>query len=342
MLVCEECGNWLHSKCVGLSCSVAATLPFVCRFCLQDLHRQVASLLSGLTQVSDSVCSLVKSVALLSQQSVLVKDELATIRQSLGDISSKLNSLTTSSLASSASTLPSVLRLLPILFYHPVALPGGHLLSLPFAPQTTLLPRQPSLPLIHAEGQASFQLPRFHPLSQPSTLQFAAVHLPSFLLPVSFPLSQPDPAFFLLHSLPIFSLNHIPFLTRSPTQSLVAINQLSHLSWQFLSSSLTIISFNACSVVANFHSLVSAAVLHSPDIVCISETWLSPEVLSLELNIPDYCLFRLDRSRHGGSVAIYAKSYLQPSVFQLPSHSLELITVTVRVRTQCFHVSSFY
>ena len=31
-----------------------------------------------------------------------------------------------------------------------------------------------------------------------------------------------------------------------------------------------------------------------------------------------------------------------PSVFQLPSHSLELLTVTVRVRIQCFHVSSFY
>ena len=47
-------------------------------------------------------------------------------------------------------------------------------------------------------------------------------------------------------------------------------------------------------------------------------------------------------SRHGGGVAIYAKLCLQPSVFQLPSHSLELLTVTVRVRTQCFHVSSFY
>ena len=104
MLACEECGNWLHSKCVGLSRSVAATFPFVCPFCLRDLHRQVASLRSDQTQVSDSVCSLTKSVE-LSQQSVLVKDELASIRQSLEGISSRLHSLTTSSSTSSTSTI---------------------------------------------------------------------------------------------------------------------------------------------------------------------------------------------------------------------------------------------
>ena len=91
-----------------------------------------------------------------------------------------------------------------------------------------------------------------------------------------------------------------------------------------------------------FPPLISAALLHSPDIICVSETWLCPEVLSSELFIPRYSLFRLDRSRHGGGVAIYAKSCLQPSVFQLPPHSLELLTVTIRVHSQCFHVSSFY
>uniref|UniRef100_A0A1X7U2U4 Uncharacterized protein n=1 Tax=Amphimedon queenslandica TaxID=400682 RepID=A0A1X7U2U4_AMPQE len=37
-------------------------------------------------------------------------------------------------------------------------------------------------------------------------------------------------------------------------------------------------------------------------------------------------LFHLDRSRHGGGVAIYAKSCLQPSVFQLPPQLLALVS----------------
>uniref|UniRef100_A0A1X7TDK7 Endonuclease/exonuclease/phosphatase domain-containing protein n=1 Tax=Amphimedon queenslandica TaxID=400682 RepID=A0A1X7TDK7_AMPQE len=61
-------------------------------------------------------------------------------------------------------------------------------------------------------------------------------------------------------------------------------------------SSLTIISLNTRSIVANFHLLISAALLHSPDLIYVSETWLCPEVLSSELYIPGYSLFRLDRS----------------------------------------------
>uniref|UniRef100_A0A1X7VWY9 Zinc finger PHD-type domain-containing protein n=1 Tax=Amphimedon queenslandica TaxID=400682 RepID=A0A1X7VWY9_AMPQE len=108
MLAYEECGNWLHSKCVGLSRSVASTFPFACPFCARDLYHQVVSLQSNLSQVNNIVCCLTKSVKLLSQQSVFVKDELASIRLSLTDISIKLNSLATSSSTSiiSASLHP--------------------------------------------------------------------------------------------------------------------------------------------------------------------------------------------------------------------------------------------
>uniref|UniRef100_A0A1X7TLM4 Zinc finger PHD-type domain-containing protein n=1 Tax=Amphimedon queenslandica TaxID=400682 RepID=A0A1X7TLM4_AMPQE len=74
MLASEECGNWFHSKCIGLSRSVASTFPFVCPFCARDLHHKVVSLQSNLSQVNNIVCSLTKSVELLSQQFLFVKD----------------------------------------------------------------------------------------------------------------------------------------------------------------------------------------------------------------------------------------------------------------------------
>uniref|UniRef100_A0A1X7SVZ3 Uncharacterized protein n=1 Tax=Amphimedon queenslandica TaxID=400682 RepID=A0A1X7SVZ3_AMPQE len=65
--------------------------------CARDLHHKVVSVQSNLSQVKNIVCSLTKSVELLSQQFVFVKDELASICLSLTDISTKLNSLATSS-----------------------------------------------------------------------------------------------------------------------------------------------------------------------------------------------------------------------------------------------------
>ena len=57
-----------------------------------------------------------------------------------------------------------------------------------------------------------------------------------------------------------------------------------------------------------------------PDIICISETWLSSDIFSCEISIPYYSLFRLDCCRHGGGVAIYAHSVFHPPWF----HSLSL------------------
>ena len=148
---------------------------------------------------------------------------------------SKLNSLTTSSSAGSTST-PPVLHLLSILFYHPAALPGLHLLSLPFDPRTTPqsnhLPHQLSLLLILPEGQLCSQLPRFLPSAQPSSLSSfpLCTSSSSYLFPSPSPTS----------SLPFSSSSTTPYLLpqphplpHPPFQSPVSINQLSHLSWQF-------------------------------------------------------------------------------------------------------------
>ena len=47
---------------------------------------------------------------------------------------------------------------------------------------------------------------------------------------------------------------------------------------------------------------------HDPDVVVISETWLNPSVKDLDIALPGYNVYRVDRLKRGGGVAIYAKS----------------------------------
>ena len=98
----------------------------------------------------------------------------------------------------------------------------------------------------------------------------------------------------------------------------------------------------ARSIVPNFNCITAAALLHSPDLICISETWLSPDILSSEISLSGYSLFRLDRSRHGGGVAIYAKSHLQPSLNILPQHSLELVSISILLHNRPLNITCFY
>lgn len=43
-------------------------------------------------------------------------------------------------------------------------------------------------------------------------------------------------------------------------------------------------------------------------ILCVSETWLNPDVLDEYVNIPNYVVFRCDKSRGGEVYLCYGKS----------------------------------
>ena len=42
-----------------------------------------------------------------------------------------------------------------------------------------------------------------------------------------------------------------------------------------------------------------------PDLICIVETWLDDSILDNDISLPNYQLFRLDRKRYGGGIAVY-------------------------------------
>ena len=116
-----------------------------------------------------------------------------------------------------------------------------------------------------------------------------------------------------------------------PQQQKVYTLSLSH-------SSLSILYFNVRSMLSNLSSLTSSVLLSNPDIVCITDTWLSPDILSSEV----VHLFHTDHSRHGGGVAIYSKSSLSPVLLPLQSNGIELLIITVHLCSQSLHIVCFY
>ena len=72
--------------------------------------------------------------------------------------------------------------------------------------------------------------------------------------------------------------------------------------------------FNARSIIPKLDELRALIEIHTPELICIVETWLCDSITDIELGIPNYRLIRLDRNRHGGGVLIYAQASLVTDV----------------------------
>ena len=77
---------------------------------------------------------------------------------------------------------------------------------------------------------------------------------------------------------------------------------------------LTIISGNVRSLRNKIDELQTLLVADEVDVVAITESWITAEVLDAEISIEGYNIFRCDRSpnRIGGGVILYCKSSLYP------------------------------
>ena len=105
--------------------------------------------------------------------------------------------------------------------------------------------------------------------------------------------------------------------------------------------SLKILSLNVRSLLPKFDEFCLVCASLSPDIICVSETWLSQDIPDNEIALINYQLFRKDRNRHGGGVLLYIHS----NIFAVPlklSCDLELLLVSVKVFNQTFTLGSYY
>jgi len=75
--------------------------------------------------------------------------------------------------------------------------------------------------------------------------------------------------------------------------------------------------FNAQSVSSKLDDLHATVYSLEPDIIGITESWTTNNLLDSELNLPGYDLFRCDRPNtcKGGGVLLYVRSVLQPTQF---------------------------
>ena len=108
---------------------------------------------------------------------------------------------------------------------------------------------------------------------------------------------------------------------------------------------MSILYFNARSLLHNIDDLRIICNEKKPDLICIVETWLCSDISDNEIAIPDYTFHWLDRNRHGGGILIYTHCHFIAHV--LPSHkptNLEFMVISVKnlISSQKLHLALFY
>ena len=91
---------------------------------------------------------------------------------------------------------------------------------------------------------------------------------------------------------------------------------------------LSILYFNARSILPKFDELQAVCLTLDPDIICITETWLSSDIEDQEIVLSGYYSCRLDRNRHGGGLVIFYRSTLGYKPVLSGSNDLELSIVS--------------
>ena len=87
--------------------------------------------------------------------------------------------------------------------------------------------------------------------------------------------------------------------------------------------------FNARSIFPKIDHLRAEAVARNPLIICIVESWLSPDISDDEISINGYQILRLDRNRNGGGVLMFIHTSLICKHLSINSDGLELLSISV-------------
>lgn len=93
-----------------------------------------------------------------------------------------------------------------------------------------------------------------------------------------------------------------------------------------------IVYLNIRGLTTNKHELEILAKNISPSIILVSETHLTDDIVSTEVNIKNYKLLRCDsHSRHTGGVAMYIKNRIKFSIVFNESYLKNVWTLAIRV-----------
>ncbi len=81
---------------------------------------------------------------------------------------------------------------------------------------------------------------------------------------------------------------------------------------------LKIVHLNIRSILPKMDLLRAWVAYNNPNIITLSETWLSSKITDREIKLVNYGLYRADRDSRGGGVAIYVSSNLRSELI-IPS-----------------------
>ena len=105
------------------------------------------------------------------------------------------------------------------------------------------------------------------------------------------------------------------------------------------SKSLSVIHVNTRSLLRHFDDIATLVANEHPHILALSETWLDDSVSDAEVLLPGYSLFRFDRNRYGGGVALYILNGLTCSLLSCGVTPSGVEFMWVSVVCSCFHPS---
>ena len=92
---------------------------------------------------------------------------------------------------------------------------------------------------------------------------------------------------------------------------------------------LSILYYNARSVLPKLDEIKAVCCNCAPDIVCIVESWICGDIGDNEISLPNYSSVRLDRSRHSGGILMYINDGIPFSIVASGPAGLEIIFVSV-------------
>ncbi|GAA49004.1 reverse transcriptase SjR1 [Clonorchis sinensis] len=105
------------------------------------------------------------------------------------------------------------------------------------------------------------------------------------------------------------------------------------LSTVYSPTSLSIMLFNARSLLLKIHNLRAVSAIAQPSVICVTETLLTDETPDTAISLPGYDIHRSDRKNYrGGGCAIYSKTELRATLFV--DSSLEGIPETTWISTE--------
>ena len=104
-------------------------------------------------------------------------------------------------------------------------------------------------------------------------------------------------------------------------------------------SPLTTIHINARSLLRHFEDVACLVSTEHPHILAVSETWLDSSVTDEQIHLPGYNIFRSDRNRNGGGVAVYCLDCLPCSFLSNGTSPSGAEFLWISVKTSCFHPS---